>query len=75
MSINIRKDSSLAKELSALAEVPAERIEHFAIVIQYDTGVALIHTLCCDAHAREGLARIAATPPDLTDISHDYEGN
>jgi hypothetical protein len=75
VTFHIARDSDIAKVLSDLCTIPVERIENFAIVVQYDTGVALIHTLCCDVRAKEGLAIIAATPPDFADITHDHEGN
>jgi hypothetical protein len=75
MTTRITRDSPLARALAELCKVPVERIQDWAIVVQYDTGVALIHTLCCDEHARQGLALIAATPPDVTDITHEGQDN
>lgn len=69
----IPKDGPVADLIAELAHVPRERIKDWCLVVQYDTGIALVHTLCCEEHAREGLARIAATPPDIPD-THLYDG-
>lgn len=69
MPIQIDRKHPLVVELAKVVMVPVERIQHWVIVVQYDTGVAMLHTLCCDEHAREGLAIVAATPPDLPDTS------
>jgi hypothetical protein len=67
----IRKDGPLAKLLAEVCMIPIERIQHFAVVVQHDRGCVLMHTMCCNDHAREGLARVAATPPDIANIG-DY---
>ena len=74
MAIQIDRQHPLAQELAKACMVPVERIQHWVIVVQYDTGIAMLHTLCCNEHAREGLALVAATPPDVTDIG-DYSGS
>lgn len=68
MGIRIDRTRPLAQELAKATSVPVDRIEQWVIVVQYDTGIAMLHTLCCEQHAREGLARVAATPLDLPDI-------
>lgn len=74
MPIPISRKHPLSLEIAKAVDVPVERIQNWAIVVQYDTGAALLHTLCCDEHAREGLALVAATPPDTPDMS-DYTGS
>lgn len=74
MPIRIDRKHPLVQEIAKACMVPAERIQDWAIVVQYDTGVALVHTLCCNEHAREGLALVAATPPDTPDMT-DYTGS
>lgn len=66
MTTPISKAGPLGRVLSELIHVPVERIQDWVIVVEYDTGVAMVHTLCCEEHAREGLALIAATQPDVT---------
>lgn len=69
MPVPIDRSHPLAIALAEAAQVPVERIQHWVCVVQYDTGVAMLHTLCCNEHARKGLALVAATPPDVTDAS------
>lgn len=69
MPVKVPKDSSLGQYLAGLFSVPAERITNMIIIAEWDTGLAMAHTMCCEIHAREGLARIAATPPDIPDVS------
>ena len=69
MAVPIDRQHPLAQEMAKACHVPVERIQHWVIVVQYDTGIAMLHTLCCNEHAREGLALVAATPPGVTDTS------
>lgn len=67
----IPKDGPLAELLAEVCMIPRERIQHFAVVVQHDKWCVLMHTMCCNEHAREGLARVAATAPDTPDLG-DY---
>jgi hypothetical protein len=67
----IPKDGPVASMLAEVCMIPRERIEDFVIIVQDDKGTVMLHTLCCDKHAREGLARIAATPADIEGLG-DY---
>jgi hypothetical protein len=67
MPTRIDTNNPLVIEVAKAAMISADRIQHFVLVVQYDKGVQLIHTMCCNEHAREGLAAVAATPPDIPD--------
>ena len=67
----IERRGPLAQALAKYCMIPVERIEDFCILVQHDQGVVMLHTLCCNEHARQGLAVIAATPPDTPDLG-DY---
>lgn len=68
MSNHITSDDLLVQAIARATNVPVKRIQDFVVVVQHDKGVAMLHTLCCNAHAREGLALVAATPPDAPDV-------
>jgi len=65
METRIPRDGQLATLIAELVAIPRDRIQHWVILVQHDQGVAVLHTLCCMAHVKEGLARISVHPPDL----------
>jgi hypothetical protein len=75
MPTPISRDSPIAKAIAEISMVPVERIQHWAVIVQYDTCAQLIHTLCCDKHAREQLALMMATAPDIPDLYTDQGEN
>ena len=68
MDISEGGNSQLVTLIGEVFSVPPDRIQHLMIIVTYDTGVAMAHDACCNEHAREFLANLAATPPDLTGI-------
>ena len=75
MSDLLNKDGPLTDILSRLTMHPKDTIRNWVIIVDADKGISMVHTLCCDTHAFEAIARMSTYPPVASESNYDPEGN